>query len=135
MRPSEFPEAQGYPNLKRLLSIHVDMLFADIGRIMTYGCNFSSTALLTNVISGASVCFFDVTTDNPTSVFESGWRGDRFKRLLRLYFPWHDDEAMTKEDCVLSLYNEVRNPLTYGLALDKPALSSRRIEIANVGSL
>lgn len=135
MRPSEFPEVQSYPNLKRLLNIHIDMLFADMSRIMSQGCNFSAAALLMNIISGASVCFFDVSRDNPAAVFDSGRRGERFERLLGSYYPWTQNEAMAKQECILVLYNEIRNPLTHGLALDKPALSPRRIEIANVAGL
>lgn len=130
MHPSEFPEVQNYLSLKKLLEVHIDMQLSDIHVILKSGCNLSVTVLLLNMISGISVCFFNVPTNAPMQAFSSGGRGKRFTALLDQFYPWLGDDALPKADCISLLYHEVRNPLTHGLALDDPELSTRKIELA-----
>jgi hypothetical protein len=130
MVPSAFPEVQDYPSLKKLLEVHIDMQLSDIHTILKSGCNLSVTALLLNMISGISVCFFNVPADAPMQVFSSRDRGKRFTDLLDQFYPWLGDDALPKADCVSLLYREVRNPLTHGLALDDLELSTHKIELA-----
>ncbi len=130
MLPSEFPEVQNYPSLKRLLEVHIDMQLHDIHTILKSGCNLAVTALLLNMISGISVCFFNVPANAPMQVFSPGDRGKRFTDSLDQFYPWLGDDALPKADCVSLLYREVRNPLTHGLALDDPELTTRKIELA-----
>ena len=130
MLPSEFPEVQNYPFLKKLLEAHIDMQLSDIHTILKSGCNLSVTALLLNMISGVSVCFFNVPADAPIQVFSPGDRGKRFTDLLDQFYPWLGDDALPKAECISLLYREVRNPLTHGLALDNPVLTTHKVELA-----
>src|SRR5437773_9677467 len=92
MLPSEFPEVHGRTGLKRLLFEHVDMQFDDIRTMLrlpmadlTGGCNFAATAVLFNIISGCSVCFYHASEEALTAV---GQAGRRFRGLLEEFYPW-----------------------------------------------
>ena len=68
MLPSQYPEVQSYPNLKKLLEAVVDMQFTDLrdalGRIhITSGMNLSAATRLFDTISECSICFYNATPD------------------------------------------------------------------------
>src|SRR6266849_9532190 len=94
MNPSELPEVQSSPSLRRLLEIQLDMQFADLRTLLLLpaedqgfsgGCNLTSAALLFNIISGSSVLFYDAST---TAMSEGRQSGRRFKELLSRYYPF-----------------------------------------------
>lgn len=124
MLPSEFPEVQSSPNLKRLLAVQVDMQFGDLRTLLQLpkvesegGCNLTAAAVLFNLIAGNSVCFYQASA----SVFtERRNRGARFVEMLRSFYPW-DDEDVTGEEGAGFLYDSARNPLAHSLGLDPPA--------------
>jgi hypothetical protein len=70
--PSEYPELAPYPALQRLMREHVDMQFEDIRAMLRLprpdigietGMNFSLGRALFDLISGASVVFFDSSVE------------------------------------------------------------------------
>jgi hypothetical protein len=132
--PSEFPEVQAHAALKRLLFEHVDMQFDDIRTMLrlpmeglTGGCNFAAAAVLFNIISGCSVCFYNASEKALTP---AGQASCRFRGLLGEFYPWVG-EPLSKADGVTLLYKATRNPLTHRLGLDEPPSSAtKRNEIA-----
>lgn len=148
MLPSEFPEVQARQHLKRLLAEHVDMQFIDLRTMLrlpaadlTGGCNLAAASFLLNVIAGSSVCFYRTSAD----VFKArGDRSDRFKDLLRDFYPWAD-EAIDKRAAIDILYYAARNPLVHSLGLDAPpldahvsreiSLAKRALTVAEIGEL
>jgi len=129
MLPSEFPEVRAHAALKRLLLEHVDMQFDDIRTMLrlpmeglTGGCNFATAAVLFNIISGCSVCFYNASEKALTM---TGQAGCRFKGLLGEFYPWVG-EPLSKADGVTLLYKATRNPLTHRLGLDEPPSSASK---------
>lgn len=129
MLPSEFREVQAWPHLTRLLAEHVDMQFDDLRTMLkvptgglTGGCNFAAAAVLFNIVSGCSVCFYNASEAALTAV---GQAGCRFKGLLGEFYPWVG-EPLSKADGVTLLYKATRNPLTHRLGLDEPPSSATR---------
>ena len=122
--PSQYPEVQAYPNLKRILQDYIDVQFSDLRTILKLpmpsrglvaGCNFTAAAVLFNIVGGASVCFYDA--DPPTW----GDRGDRFQDLLTNYYPWPGDDCYPIAKCVEMLYKVARNPLTHSFGIGDPS--------------
>ena len=135
MLPSQYLEVQGYPSLQRLLQAQVDMQFADLRTLLCLpipqagleaGCNFACAAVLFNMIAGASVCFYE-TSEN--AVVDRSSRGMRFKRVLEKFYPWHK-EPFGKDQCVLTLYDLARNPLTHSLGLGAVSESATGKQVA-----
>lgn len=127
MLPSEFQEVQGYPNLKRLLEAQVDMQFVDLRALFRLplsdiegGCNFAASAVLFNIIAGSSVCFYEPSV---AALNDRRARGKRFKEVLEKFYPW-GGEPISKDLCVLILYDSARNPLTHSLGLEAPPMDS-----------
>ncbi|MGH7800245.1 MAG: hypothetical protein ACREOW_06380 [Thermodesulfobacteriota bacterium] len=123
MLPSEFPEVQCYPSLKRLLEAQVDMQFIDLQTLLRLpqeglkgGCNFTAATVLFNIIAGSSVCFYGTSEE---ALCNQGDRGQRFKAILELFYPWQG-EPILKDDFIYALYKSARNPLTHSLGLDAP---------------
>ena len=123
MLPSEFPEVQSYPNLKRLLEGQVDMQFVDLRTLLRLpqeglegGCNFTVANVLFNLVAGSSVCFYDPSEE---ALRNRGDRGRRFKAILEQFYPWQG-EPLPKDDFISALYDSARNPLTHRLGLDAP---------------
>lgn len=140
MLPSQYPEVQGYPHLKQLLADQIDMQFEDVRVLLglpqpgsNVGGNFATAALLFNIISGASVAFYN--TSMKALKGKAGGSGARFQGVLRDHFPL--TEITLPEAVVLTVfYNYSRNPLAHSLGLSGPnvevfiakkALSSQRI--------
>lgn len=127
MLPSEFPEVQVYPNLKRLLEAQVDMQFVDLRTLLRLpqeglvgGCNFTAAAVLFNLIAGSSVCFYDPSEQ---ALIDRSARGTRFKEVLEEFYPWQG-EPVPKDDFISALYKSARNPLAHSLGLDVPPKGS-----------
>lgn len=80
------------------------------------GCNFAAAAVLFNIIAGFSVCFYNASLEGLKSRKE---RGDRFKGLLRKYYPWAN-EPVGKDTGVKVLYKAARNPLAHSLGVYEP---------------
>ena len=127
MLPSQYVEVQSYPSLKRFLEAQVDMQFSDLRTMLRLpipqvgleaGCNFATASILFNVISGTSVCFYEASE----AAFKEP-KGDRFKNVLKSFYPWQD-EPLSKDEGVLILYKEARNPLAHSLGLDTPPKDS-----------
>jgi hypothetical protein len=129
MKPSEYPEVQSYPSLKRLLGIQVDMQFADIKTMLQLpsdkpgldaGCNLALANVLFSMIGGASVLFFDADLSylkkhNPNR------SSARFKGVLRKYYPWRDGEAFARKKRRDVIYQYGRNPLVHSFGVGKSA--------------
>jgi len=120
--PSRFPEVKPYPRLRRLLRDQVDMQFRDLRTMLRLprgtlraGCNFGAAAILFNLIAGSSVCFFDASLEGLGSKRD---RGDRFKAVLRTYYPW-GKEPLDSGRVIDSLWQYTRNPLSHALGLDE----------------
>jgi hypothetical protein len=118
--PSEYPEVQGYPQLKQLLVHQVDVQFIDLRSLLELprvegdgGCNFAA-ALLFNIIAGSSVCFYEATPEGLTS---RGDRTRRFRGLIRDFYPW-TGESVTQDHGLAILYQSARNPLAHSLGID-----------------
>ena len=103
------------PNVKRLVQ-HLDMLLGDVHSMMrlplqdeglTHGCNFAAAVVLLELIGGVSATLFQ----------GSGGSGQRYKDLLRGYYPW-DAEGETKPGgAARELYKFWRNPLAHELGI------------------
>jgi len=91
MLPSQYPEVASYPHLKHMLQTHVDMQFEDVRVLLglptsgsTVGANFATAAVIFNLISGASVAFYQTSSQ---ALAGRGNRGARFKDVLDDHFP------------------------------------------------
>ncbi|MGD9737528.1 MAG: hypothetical protein AB7V58_18250 [Solirubrobacterales bacterium] len=129
MKPSEYPEVHGCPNLRRLLEIQVDMQFADIGTMLQLpnsdagldaGCNLALANVLFSMISGASVFFFNadlgyLERHNPNQ------SSARFKGVLRKHYPWRDNEAFGLGKRRDVIYQYGRNPIVHSFGVGKSA--------------
>jgi hypothetical protein len=129
--PSGYPEVLAYPNVARLLDVQVDMQFGDLASMLqlpidelglTGGCNLAATLAACSVISGASTLFYEASMDSvrgqrsSTNTLSSG---ERFRRVVRDYFPWQGDEATTPAQTARLLYKHLRNPLVHTLGVGK----------------
>lgn len=129
MKPSEYPEVQDCPNLKRLLEIQVDMQLADVATMLQLpkhpagldaGCNLSLANVLFSMIAGASVLFYnaDISYLEQHNPNESS---KRFKGVLRNHYPWRSGEAFgLKKRCDV-IYRYGRNPLVHSFGVGKSA--------------
>lgn len=79
----------------------------------TAGCNFPAAAVLLNLISGFSVCFYKTSVKALTNRSD---RSQRFRHVLTLYYPM-SGEAWNPEDVAKWLYDEARNPIAHSLAI------------------
>jgi len=122
--PAQYPEVQSYPHLKKLLADHIDMQFEDVRVLLelpqpgsTVGGNFATAALLFNIISGASVAFYN--TSMKALKGKAGGSGARFRSVLTDHFPMA--EITLPEPTVLQVfYDYSRNPLAHSLGLSGP---------------
>ncbi len=110
------------------------MQFVDLRTILrlplpglTGGCNLPAATAIFNIISGASVCFFNASINTLSNQRD---RGPRFKDVLKGHYPWQG-EPLPKDDAILILYNNARNPLVHSLGLDSPALKGPFSRVVN----
>jgi len=122
--PSQFPEAQGYPRLKQLLADHIDMQFEDVRVLLGLpqpgshvGGNFATAALLFNIISGASVAFYN--TSWKALKGKAGGSGERFRGVLSNHFPFAEI-TIPKKTTIDVFYKYSRNPLAHSFGLGGP---------------
>jgi len=110
---------QRSPQNVRDLIKHVDLSFSDVHSMLrlpitnygiTAGCNFAITHVLMSIISGVSTTLYK----------QKGLVGDRFKGVLKDYFPWSLEPKgiLPANDAAEAIYNVFRNPLTHDLGLD-----------------
>ena len=132
MLPSEFPEVQAYPQLKRLLAHQVDMQFVDLRSLLELprvqgdgGCNFVAATVLFNIVAGSSVCFYDAKPDGLTN---RGDRSRRFVGVLENFYPWNG-ELVSKDLAVSILYQSARNPLAHSLGIDTPDANTKAKQV------
>ncbi len=124
MLPSQFTEVQAYPHLQQLLDKHINMQFEDVRVLLglplpgtSVGANFATAAVLFNIISGASVAFYNPSMQALKG--KAGGSGNRFRNVLRHHFPMK--EIALPEATVLKVfYNYSRNPLAHSLGLSGP---------------
>ena len=125
MEPSAWAELEPYPVLRELFALQIDMQFADVRVLLRLpelelelelegGCNLALAALLFNLISGASVLFYNASVG---SITERGNRGQRFKGLLRDYYPWSTTYVLPREQSVDLLWEGGRHPLIHSLGI------------------
>jgi hypothetical protein len=104
--------------LKQMLQAQVDMQIEDVRALLRLplqeagvaGCNFSTAAIILNIIAGASVCLYEAST---SSLAERGNRGDRFRSLVMTYYP--SGEVLAPAELASVLYDAARNPLAHSL--------------------
>ncbi len=134
MLPSQYVEVQSYPNLKRFLEAQVDMQFSDLRTMLRLpisqagleaGCNFATASILFNMIAGASVCFYNASE----AALRDKKKGERFTNVLKCFYPWQD-EPLSKDEGISTLYKATRNPLAHSLGLDTPPKDSNGKQIA-----
>jgi hypothetical protein len=144
--PSEYPEVEHRPALREMLRRQVDMQFIDLATLLELprpdaglhaGTNLTTTVLLCNIVSGASVLFFKPSLDairgrrtdaNPMTA------GQRFREVLA-FFPWEDSSDVPRHDAVRALYKYARNPLAHSLGVGKapallPGIRGRNVMLA-----
>jgi hypothetical protein len=125
--PSRFPEGDDRPNLRRLLAEQIDMQMDDVSSMLALprhdlglsgGCNLALTGLLSNVIAGCSVLFFEASLDSVWggARFDSG---TRFKELLVEYYPWSERDALAPDHAAQLLYHEAGNHRAHDLGVGK----------------
>jgi hypothetical protein len=125
--PSQYPEAQPYPALRRLLEVQVDMQFGDLKTLLCLpreeeglgaGCNLTAATLAVNLIAGASVLFWRSGVE---ALAKRGDRTKRFNDLMVALYPWSHDDAVNAELGAKLLWDYTRNPLSHTLGIGKTA--------------
>lgn len=123
MLPSQLSAFKRYPAVYEFVSKHVDMQFNDVRGMLKLplptagidaGCNFATTAMLCNLISGISVILYTPKSKKRDS-------GTKFKELLRNFYSWERGES--KGEKAKIIYKFARNPLAHSLGtLEKNSL-------------
>lgn len=133
--PSGYPEVRGYDNVARLLDVQIDMQFEDLATMLrlpipesglTGGCNLAAAGQACDVISGASTLFYEASLDSVRGERSRVNRlssGERFRRVVREYFPWQGDETVAPDDTARLLYKHLRNPLAHTLGIGKSGVA------------
>ena len=83
----------------------------DVG--LESGQNFAATAMLVNLIAGASIWFYDASEDGLANRRD---RGRRYCKTLDAYWPW-DGEIVEPAVGIQVLYDHVRNPLAHAFGM------------------
>lgn len=120
--PSNWGLFTGRPCLQQLISVQVDMQFADLRTLLRLpasprdgGANLTTATLAFNLIAGASVLLYRSSVE---VLRQRGDRGERFREVLRGYYPWTDGDLHTN-DAITALYEWTRNPLAHSLGVGK----------------
>lgn len=101
--------------VRRLIQ-HLDMLLGDVHAMLrlplneeglTHGCNFAAATVLVEIIGGVSSTLFQ----------HSGGPGEKYKTLLRNWYPWDAEHVGDPVAASHLLYKFVRNPLAHELGL------------------
>jgi hypothetical protein len=133
--PSGYAELNGRPALAEMLRRQIDMQFAELATLLQLplagsdlkaGANLTTTTLLCNIISGASVLFYEPSLDavrGRRSAVNPLGSGQRFRAVLDAYFPWSEAGPVPRRLAIDALYKYARNPLAHTLGVGKaPAL-------------
>jgi hypothetical protein len=101
--------------VRRLIQ-HLDMLLGDVHAMLrlprqedglTHGCNFAAATVLLEIIGGVSSTLFQ----------HDGRSGDKYKTLLRTYYPWAAQGCCDPASASKLLYKFFRNPLAHELGI------------------
>jgi hypothetical protein len=123
--PSQYPEAQAYSFLRRLLETQVDMQVADLKTLLCLpraeaglgaGCNLTATVLAVNLAAGASVLFWESSVE---ALEKRGERSKRFRKLMVARYPWSGEDSVDPEFGARLLWDYTRNPLSHTLGIGK----------------
>jgi hypothetical protein len=129
--PSRYPEIQEDGAIGELLRRQVDSQFRDLATLLQLpkpelgldgGGNLTAAGLVCNIISGASVLFFEASvaavkgTRNASNTLRSG---ERFRLTLMCHLPWIFMGKLPREDVVKLLWTYTRNPLAHSLGAGK----------------
>jgi len=122
--PSQYSEVQSYGHLQQLLANHIDMQFEDVRLLLrlprkgsSVGANFATAAVLFNIISGASVAFYN--TSWKALKGKAGGSGERFRGVLSNHFPFAEI-TIPKKTTIDVFYKYSRNPLAHSFGLGGP---------------
>ncbi len=138
MFPSQYPEVQSYPSLRRLLQAQVDMQVADLKTLLCLprddeglgaGCNLTATVLAVNLAAGASVLFWRASIE---ALESRGDRSRRFTDLMVTMYPWSDEDSVGGDLGTRLLWDYARNPLSHTLGIGKtkfPGIPSDEREV------
>jgi hypothetical protein len=144
--PSQYPELAVRPALRGMLRRQVDMQFADLGVLLQLpredaglhaGMNLTATILLCNMVSGASVLFYETSLDavrGRRSDANPRGSGQRFREVLE-FLPWEQPEVVPRRVAADALYKYARNPLAHSPGVGKapgllPGLRGRNVMLA-----
>jgi hypothetical protein len=134
--PSQYPEAATLPAVRQLLGELIDMQFADLRVLLrlpdpalapNVGCNFTATAMMTNLISGFSIWFFHNryarTLEPKEKEKRQAYSARRFNGFVRAYYPRQMHEP-TPPTIAKHLY-DARNLLSHNLGIDDASWRTR----------
>jgi hypothetical protein len=132
--PSTYPEVPCGSDLRVLLRRQVDSQFVDLATLLQLprpelgldgGGNLTAAALACNILSGASVLFYEsslaAVKNKPNKTTNTLGSGERFRRVLRGFLPWAHIGVEPEDDVVDLLYKYTRNPLAHSLGIGKSA--------------
>jgi hypothetical protein len=111
--------------VKRFIRDHLDMQFEDVHSMMTLpNCNFASAAVLLNLVSGISTILYEQT----------GGSRQRFKNLLRDFYPWDLQPATTATETtsISCLYDVIRNPLAHALGVSTKEVPAKKGKLKRI---
>jgi hypothetical protein len=126
MLAEQMPEFAAYPHVQAFVQGHLAMQFGDVRAMLrlplphegiTNGCNFPAASWLCNLVSGISVVLYNSLA--ATAGQPGHDRGQRFRELLRWYYPWLPAEDVKGKITVLYLY--VRNPFAHSIGVLAPS--------------
>lgn len=126
--PSGYPEVARWSSIRELLRIQVDMQFADLRTLLCLprqdepglgaGCNLTAAMLAFNIITGASVLFWESSME---AIERRGDRGPRFRSLVQAKYPWTGKDEVDAESGGELMWDWARSPLTHTLGVGKSA--------------
>jgi hypothetical protein len=117
--------------IHELLRRQVDPQFRDLATLLQLprpdvglegGGNLTAAGLICNIISGASVLFYEASVaavKGRTSASNQLGSGERFRLALLCHLPWQHIGALPREDVVKLLWKYTRNPLAHSLGVTK----------------
>jgi len=104
------------PARARRLVQHLDTLLKDVHAMfrlplqeegLTSGCNYAGAVFLIEIIGGISTTLFRGT----------GGSGEKFKTVVRDYYPWDLEGRSDRAQAAKELYIFFRNPLAHALGM------------------
>ena len=123
-RVSVVVDCSRFPKLFRFVEWRIDVQLAEVRELLRLpmpevglasGQNFAAATSLVNLIAGASVWFYEASTDG----LSDRHSGRRFRETLAAYWPWDDGEIVDRAEGTRLLYECVRNPLAHGFGMSR----------------